>query len=101
MSNSWHEKPVLDYASPSRERFRSLDTLLWLMPVWCGLIIATVFWSGRPGDDPLWYVAMALSLAAAVGCAFRRRWILAWYCLFIFAAILAVAVALPSFSHAI
>jgi hypothetical protein len=99
-----HPRPgtssVLNYAAPARQRIRLLDAIVWLMPVWCVLIIGAAYFPVRHRDDPFWFAAMGLPFAAAFGCAFRRRWGLAWYCLAICLVVTAIGVALPSLNHA-
>jgi hypothetical protein len=89
---------VLDYAP--RLRRGGAAAVIWLMPLWCGLIIAAAWWPGAHGDDPLWLAAMGLPFVAFVGCALRRRWTLAWYCLAVSAIVAAVGVLLPVVNHA-
>src|SRR3954465_9100196 len=101
MSHSPPSNTVLDYATGSHRRARATDVLVWLMPGWCAIIVTLAYWPVRHHDDEFWYAAMALPLAVFVGCAIRRRWILAWYCLAVCFVVTAIAVALPSFNGVI
>jgi membrane protease YdiL (CAAX protease family) len=100
MSHSQPPSSVLDYATGSPRAARATDVLVWLMPIWCAIIIALAYWPVRHRDDPFWFAAMGLPFAVFLGCAVRRRWALAWYCLAVCLVVTAVGVALPSFNRA-
>ena len=89
---------AVDYASPSVRRRSAATLLVWLMPLWCFAIIMLAYVLGMR-DDPFWFVAMGLPIAVALGCAAKRRWTLALYCLAIAFAVIAVGVLLPSLNR--
>jgi hypothetical protein len=90
---------VVDYASPSARQQSAGALLVWLMPVWCFAITMLAYVLGMR-DDPFWFAAMGLPLAVAVGCAARRAWKLALYCLAVAFFVTAVGVLLPSLNRA-
>jgi hypothetical protein len=51
-------------------------------------------------DDPFWFAAMGLPVVVALGCAARRAWMRALYCVAIAFLVTAVGVLLPSLNRA-
>lgn len=91
--------PMLSYAEAHGTR-RFL--VVWMTPLWCGLIIIGGVARILPGwhDDPFWFAAMALAifnLGVSVG---RRDKIGMLICFATFAALLGVGMALPYFNRA-
>jgi len=82
-----------------RPRVRMARLFVWLMPLWCFLIVITAYVL-RLRDDPFWFAAMGLPVVVALVCAARRQWTLALYSFAIGFVVLAVGVALPSLNHA-
>jgi uncharacterized membrane protein YhaH (DUF805 family) len=76
------DKPkVLEYG---KTRGRSVSfavrLLIYLMPLWCALIITAAFVPRRKHDDEYWAAAAILAFTASVGCVVWRWWLLAAYC---------------------
>jgi hypothetical protein len=90
---------VMDYASPAVRRRPAGRLLVWLMPLWCLVIILAAHVLGLR-DDPFWFAAMILPLLAAVRSAVLREWSLALYGVAIALLVLGVGVMLPSLNRA-
>lgn len=90
---------IVDYASPGARQRSTRALLVWLMPVWCFAIVVPAYMLGMR-DDPFWFAAMGLPIAVAIGCAARRAWKLALYCLAVALVVTAVGVLLPSLNRA-
>ena len=85
------EPAVLHYAAIECRAPSRMDLLVWLLPLWCALVVAFAYWPVRHNDDGFWYVAIAVPLVASVACVIRRRRALALYSLAVGVAVGAVA----------
>src|SRR5205809_237776 len=95
------DRPTLDYQSGFDQRPPSIAFAVFLSALSVGVILVGLFlhvyrWS----DDPFWYAGMVIASGGIVIEAIRGDRRGAILCAFVFAAILGVAIILPSLNRA-
>jgi hypothetical protein len=88
----------LDYPSPSLQPAGKWRLLIWLLPVWCAVVVATPSFS-RFRDDPFWIAALGLPVAAGAWSATKRARGLVLYCIIVELVLLALSAFLPSLNR--
>ena len=93
-------RSTLEY-EPKSATLRNRFSLLTLMPLWCGVLVALGLarrWMPWKSDDPFWLAAILLAVAGAIASGVRGRHGDMMICVATFVVVILVSVFLPSLS---